>query len=275
MIPISTLKKTGRSSRISAVLGILIAVLSIGAARPARAAEAESFLLPGIDMRSIEFKVGAWCRYRVIDEAMGETDTTLVYLAVVGSEKTATGTAYWLEVESRVPGRSDAERDAARALVDGRIHSMAEGDSIHAYITRFYTRKGKDAPQKGNPADLRKLTLVSPVSASDWKTESQEPLATPAGKFVCEHRVFDRTESRDVPSGRIVIKQKRSDHVEIYTAPSVPLFHLVESVIDRTRESRTVPAVKGIPETGPRQSRTTSVLIAHGAGAKSVFPTVK
>jgi hypothetical protein len=241
------------------------------AGAPARAAEAESFLLPGIDMRSIDFTVGAWCRYRVVDEAMGESDTTLVYLAVVGSEKTVSGTAYWLELESRVPGRSTSERDAARALVDERIHSMAAGDSLHTYISRFYTMKGNDAPQKGDPADLRKLTLVSPSSASDWKTSSGVAVETPAGKFSCEHRVFDRSEARDIPSGRVVIKQKRTDHVEIFTAPSVPLFHLVKSEIDRTRESRTVPAVKGIPETGPRSSHTTSTLIAHGRDAKPII----
>jgi len=242
---------------------------------PARAADVESFLLPGIDMRSIEFAVGAWCRYQVLDVAMGETDTTLVYLAIVGSEKTSTGNAYWLEVESRVPGAADSERDVARALVDERIHSMAEGDSLHHYISRFYTMKGNDAPQPGDPADLRRLTLVSPASQADWKTEPDRPLETPAGKFICEFRRFDRSESRDIPSGRVVLKQKRSDHVEVFTAPSVPLFHLVRSEIDRTRESHTVPAVKGIPETGARQSRTTSVLIAHGTGAKPIIPTVK
>lgn len=252
------------------MLGGLIAFLCIAPAS-LRAADAESFLLPGIDMRSIEFTVGAWCRYRVIDTAMDQSDTTEVYLAVVGSEKTASGTAYWLEVESRVPGKKDDERDVARALVDDRIHSMAEGDSLHTYISRFYTMKGHDAPEKGDPADLRKLTRVSPASAADWKTTPGQPLETPAGKFTCERRVFDRSDSRDVPNGRVVIKQKRTDHVEIFTAPGVPLFHLVKSEIDRTRESRTVPAIKGIPETGPRQSRTTSVLIAHGTNAKPII----
>lgn len=271
MIPISISKKTGRSLRISAALAVLLIVVS-AVVLPVQAADGDSFLLPGIDMRSIEFTVGAWCRYQVIDEAMGDTDTTVVYLAVVGKEKTHSGgNAYWLEVESRVPGRDDSGRDVARALVDEHIHSMAEGDSLHQYISRFYTMKGHEPAQKGNPADLHRLTRVSPAAASDWKTEAGRPLQTPAGKFTCEHRVFDNSESRDMPSGRVVIKQKRTDHVEIYLAPSVPLFHLVKSEIDRTRESRTVPAVKGIPETGPRRSRTTSVLVAHGTGAKPII----
>jgi hypothetical protein len=238
---------------------------------PAWASETESFLLPGIDMRSIEFNVGAWCRYRVVDEAMGEKDTTTVYLAVVGREKTATGTAYWLEVESSVTNAEGAERDVARALVDDRIRSMAEGDSLYHYISRFYTMKSHESPEQGNPADLRRLTMVSPASKADWKSESNRPVETPAGKFTCEYRTFERSESRDIPNGRVVLKQKRSDRVEVYTSASVPLFHLVKSEIDRTRESHTVPPIKGIPDAGPRQSQTTSILIAHGTGAKPMI----
>ena len=62
MIPISILKKTGRSLRISAALALVLMVVS-AVVLPAQAADGDSFLLPGIDMRSIEFTVGAWCRY--------------------------------------------------------------------------------------------------------------------------------------------------------------------------------------------------------------------
>jgi hypothetical protein len=55
----------------------------------------------------------------------------------------------------------------------------------------------------------------------------------------------------------------------------VPLFHLVMSEIDRTRESRTVPAVKGIPETGPRRSRTTKRLDRARRGRETIIPKVE
>jgi hypothetical protein len=51
----------------------------------------------------------------------------------------------------------------------------------------------------------------------------------------------------------------------------VPVFHLVKSEIERTRESRTVPPVRGIPEAGPKTSRTTSLLVAHGTGAEPLI----
>jgi hypothetical protein len=271
MIPISISTKTGRRLRISLVRALTVSALLL-AGRPVLGAETESLLLPGIDMRSIEFTVGAWCRYRVIDEAMGLSDTSTVYLAVVGREKTATGNAYWLEVENVPPGPAGVEHDVARALVDERIQRMAPGDSLHRYISRFYTQKGDGPVQEGDPRQLRRLSMASPASASDWKIEAGRSITTPAGTFVCERRTFVSSEARDIPSGRVILKQKRSDHVDVFTSPSVPVFHLVKSEIERTRESRTVPPVRGIPESGPKTSRTTSLLIAHGTGAKPLIP---
>jgi hypothetical protein len=270
MIPTSISPKIGRRLRTSLTLAAVFAA-GLACVATSRAAETESLLLPGIDMRSIEFKVGAWCRYRVIDEAMGESDTSTVYLAVVGEEKTATGTAYWLEVESIAPGAQKSEHDVARALVDQRIQRMAAGDSLHAYISKFYTRKGDGPVEEGDPRQLRRLSMASPSSPSDWKSEPNQTMQTPAGTFVCERRSFVATEERDIPSGRVILKQKRSDRVEVFTSPSVPIFHLVRSEIERTRESRTVPAVRGIPEAGPKTSRTTSLLVAHGTGARAMI----
>ena len=270
MIPTSISTKTGRLLRTSFLPALIGAMFLAGAAHAAE--QTDSFLLPGLDMRSIEFKVGAWCRYQVVDEALGELDTSLVYLAVVGEEKTKTGRAYWLEVENTVPGGHDSDRDVARALVDERIRTMAEGDSVYHYISHFYTMKGNGPPEKGDSELLRRLTLISPAAPGDWKTESGRRVETPAGPFTCEYRSFDRSEARDIPASHVVLKQKRSDHVEVFTSSSVPLFHLVKSEIDRTRESHAVPAIKGIPETGPRQSRTTSTLMAMGTGAKPMVP---
>jgi len=255
----------------TSILFIAAAAMIVVTSGSSRAAETESLLIPGVDMRKIEFKVGAWCRYRVVDEAMGERDTSIVYLAVVGSEKTARGTAYWLEVESAAAGAPKAERDAARALIDERIKSMAPGDSLHQYISRFYTRKGDGPVEAGDPKQLRRLNMASPGQENVVTAEHDLEITTPAGTFVCMKTSFVAYDARDIPSGRVILKQKRTDRVEVCTSPSVPLFHLVKSEIERTRESRTVPPVRGIPESGPKTSRTTSVLIAHGTGAKPLI----
>lgn len=248
---------------------IALAAIACLPAPGARAAEAESLLLPGIDLRHADFKVGAWCRYVVVDEAMGETDSSEVYMAIVGREATPTGAAYWLEIESGPAGAPAEERELARALVDDRVRAMAEGDSLYHYVTRLYIRKGRGPVETGDPRDLRRLTIVSPTTEADWKTEPRAVVSTPAGELTCDMRHFERDESRDVPTGRVTLKQRRHDRVRVWVSPAVPIFHLARCEIERTRESKTVPPVRGIPDSGPKHSRTTSVVVAYGQGAKA------
>jgi len=261
---------TGRRSRTSGAAAACSAALLL-LTPAARAGEAESLLLPGIDLAGVEFKVGAWCRYLVVDEAMGERDSSSVYLAIVGREKTASGSAYWLEIESGPEGADEADREVARALVDERVRAMAEGDSLYHYISRLYIRKGRGPVEAGDPRDLKRLTIVSPTSETDWQIEAGQVVATPAGELTCELRRFEKDESRDIPTGRVMLKQRRVDRVQVWVAPAVPVFHLAKCEIDRTRESRTVPPVRGIPDAGPKRSRTTSTLVAYGEGAKPLL----
>jgi len=246
-------------------------VAALAPAGVARAAEAESLLLPGIDMRSVEFTVGAWCRYLVVDEAMGDADSSTVYLAVVGREKTPAGNAYWLEIESSPLGAPPDDRDLARALVDERVRTMAEGDSLYHYISRFYVKKGGGPVETGDPRDLRRLTVVSPAAETDWKLEPESVLSTPAGKLTCQRRHFERDESRDIPRGKVTLTLRKNDRVQVWIAPAIPIFHLARCEIDRTREARTVPPVKGIPDSGPKHSRTTSEIVGRGTGAKALI----
>jgi len=241
------------------------------AAPAAHAEDAGTLLLPGIDIRTIQFTVGAWCRYRVLDEAMGEADSSEVRLAIVGREKTSNGHAYWLEIQNGPVGGGSAEREVSLALVDEKVRSMAPGDSLYRYVHQFYIRKGQGPVTPGDPRDLKRLTIVSPPSQSGWQTETGRQLVTPAGEFTCDVRRFEKKESRDIPSGRVTIQQRRSDQVVVWMSTEVPIFHLVKCEIERSRESRTVPPVRGIPESGPRRSRTVSRLVAHGTDARPSF----
>ena len=246
-----------------------MSVLPIGSAR---AADSESLLLPGIDIRSIDFAVGAWCRYRVVDEAMGQSDTSEVMLAIVGRESTPDGPAYWLEIETGPLGGTDDERDFSRVLVDDRVRHMAAGDSVYHFVRRFYIKKGRGPVEPGDPQDLKRLTVVSPASGSDWKVTPGRRIETTAGDIACELRTFEADASRDVPAGRIVIRQRRIDRVQVWVSPAIPVFHLARCEIERLRESKAVPPVPGVPDSGPRTSRTTSEIVSYGTGAKSRFP---
>jgi len=233
------------------------------------AADTGSVLLPGIDIRTIDFEVGAWCRYVVVDEAMDVTDSSLVYIAVVGRESTPRGVAYWLEIENGPVSAAPAERDIARALVDQDVKAMAEGDSLYRYVSEYYIQKGGGPVEPGDVHDLRRLTVVLPASDRDWVVAPRATVATPAGELACESRRFEKTAKSEVQSGRVKIVQRRTDRVEVWTSAAVPVFHLARCVVERERDSKTIPAVRGIPESGPRRSRTTSVVVAFGKGAKS------
>jgi hypothetical protein len=251
-------------------VSIAVALAALAAAEPLRAADAGSVLLPGIDLRTIDFQVGAWCRYVVVDEAMGVTDSSEVYIAVVSRESTPRGAAYWLEIESGPVAGPPADRDLARALVDEGVKTMAEGDSLYRYVSRYYHRRGRGPVEAGDVNDLRRLTIVSPASDRDWVVTPQTKVSTRAGEFACESRRFEKTTTSETPSGRVKIVQRRRDQVEVWTSSAVPVFHLVRCVVQRERESKTVPTVRGIPASGPRQSKTTSIIVAFGKGAKSL-----
>lgn len=258
-----------RTNPASVALFVALAAAAPWGPRPAAAVDTGSVLLPGIDIRKVDFKVGAWCRYVVVDEAMGVADSSLVYIAVVGRESTPHGVAYWLEIENGPVSSSLAERDIARALVDEDVRGMAEGDSLYRYVRRYYVRKGGGPVEPGDVHDLKRLTIVTPASDRDWVVAPRATVATPAGELACESRRFEKTVTSEVPSGRVKIAQRRTDRVEVWTSAAVPVFHLARCVVERERESKTIPAVRGIPESGPRRSRTTSVVVAFGKGAKS------
>ncbi len=165
MIPTSILKRTGRRSRTSVgwLAFFVTAICMTGAAVPA---ELESFLLPGVDVTDIDLEVGRWCRYVVVDEALGEVDSSSFYIAVLGTKAVAGEDAFWIELESGPLGAPQAERDVVRALVSGGIRTLTRGDSLYHYVLELYIRKGNDPAQSVDPVDIKRLTLASPTSDS-------------------------------------------------------------------------------------------------------------
>jgi hypothetical protein len=273
MIPTSTLTGTGPRSPTDGrararARGLVLALAALACSPVVTRAAIQSVLLPGIDIRSVDFAVGAWCRYRVVDDAMGEADSTEVTIAIVGREKAAGASAYWLEIENRPVRGTDDQADYSRALVDERIRSMAPDDSLYRYVLKLYTKKGHGPVEPGDPRDLKGFAIVSPTSESDWKIIPHSGVSTELGDIDCESRSFTTEETRDIPAGHVTIRQHRSDRVQVWMSPKIPIFHLVKCEIERMRESQTVPPVRGIPPSGPRRSLTTSEIEASGSDAR-------
>lgn len=271
MTPISTLQPTGPRLRTSTcgrwILAVCVSLITVTASTAPYGADIESLILPGIDLSEADLHVGNWVRYLVIDEAEGIADTTTVTFAVTGEKDGA----YWLEIENR-PHRDGGEPDVLRVLVDSAITTYAYGDSLYRYIREIYTRKGLEAEKAGDPLSARRLTLARPASEEGWVLTSEVTLQTQAGSVVCELREMTVVDRREVPAGRVKVVRNHEDRFRVWSSDTIPVFHLTKCVIDRVRESRTIPAVQGIPDAGPRTSKTTSVVIAFGHDATPVSP---
>lgn len=247
------------------------AAVVFDAAAP-RGREEESYLLPGVALYEIKPEVGAWCRYLVVDEAMGELDSTAVYVAIPGKAQTDRGEAFWIEVESG-PAGTPSDREVVKALVSARIMDLAFGDSLCRYVEKIYIRRGTGPVELADPASLDRFSLKHPTSDSTWTLSGNVTVTTPVGEFVCERKHLYVEDNREIPMGRVKLVKKDKDIYDLWTSKEVPIFNLVECIIERTRDSKTIPAIPGIPNTGPKTSRTTVRLTDCGRGAGSLVPT--
>lgn len=252
-----------------------MAALLLGAATPAGSEPLESYLIPGIDIRSADLTPGGWCRYLVVDSAEGVVDTSSVYVAVLGTETVEGEEAFWLELENRPPGDDPGRRDVTRVLISSSIKQLSLGDSLYPYIRRLYIKKGTEPAEPADPRDLQRLTLTRPTSDQDWIRQPDVPLQTPLGRLVCERSELTLEESREIPSGRVTVVQKKRDHFVVWSSEVVPVFGLVRCEIERMRESRTVPEIPGIPQAGPRRSRVTTMIVEHGSDATPIITVDK
>jgi len=253
-----------RTSLLVTVSACFALLTTLWNAADAGAEDIDTYLLPGVDIRSADFRAGAWCRYYVIDEADGFSDTSEVYVAVTGSEKIGSKTSWWLRFETK-PMRGDTEStDRTRILIDDDIRTLARGDSLYHYVRKFFVQRGTGAVESGDHRDLERLTLSSPASDRRWTHHPEESIATPAGAVDGTRNELDVSQTRRRPSGRVTVIQKRHDHYTVWSSPAVPIFHLARGVIDRSRESITSPHIPGIPNSGVRVSKVITELIAYG-----------
>jgi hypothetical protein len=262
---------TERFERFLPLFAALVLMWAPGRVAATSDTAMDSFLLPGVEAADIEFQVGAWCRYLIVDEAMGEIDSTLFYFAVLDRETTPDGDSFWVEVEMQPSRATRAQREVARALVAGTVHDLADGDSLYRYVRELYVKKGSDPVEPADPVDLKRVTLARPTSESDWTRREGVDVRTPGREWICDFKELTVEESREVPTGGVTLLQRTSDRFRVWTSDEVPVFGMVKCVIERSRESRTVPPVPGIPNAGARESRTTAVVVDYGSDARPLM----
>lgn len=259
-----------RRSRVKSLawkIGILVCLIATSDGPQA----AESLLVPGADLSQLVVKKGAWCRYMVVDEALGQKDSTDVYVGVPAAESTPRGPAVWLELASRPLRGGEDEGQILRLLVLESVTGFSEGDSLGDYVVKFYIKKGTRAAEEADPKTYEDFSLIVPTSESSWESIEEVPTTTRAGEFSCVKKTRVAENAKEIPTGRVKLIQKSRDDYSVWFSNSVPLFRLVKCVIERSRETEMVPHVAGIPMSGPQYSRTTAELVGFGSNAKPVL----
>jgi hypothetical protein len=272
-MPISISKKPGRASLIKIIFAVL-AWITIALPSVAPAIE-ETFIIPGVDFSQLDLTSGAWCRYLVVDKALGVDDSTEVYIAVPAREKTSDGDAYWVEIRSRPYGADVTEGEIYKLLVLATITEATEQDTLVHYVVQFYIKKGIEPITAEDPARLRDFPLGPPTSKSLWIIEPGVTVTTPAGNFSCEKKKRAVVTEKEIPTGRIKLVEKRNDRWAVWFADEVPVFHLVKCSIERSKETKAVPEVPGIPSSGRRESETVAELLGFGFDAKPIVQIEK
>jgi hypothetical protein len=255
--------------RTSVGRAVVVAAAVMTAAVPGPAAGGDGFLIPGVALSDAVFEVGAWCRYLVVDEVMGAKDSTTVYFAVTGTVEQDGTPSWWLELDSGPAGAPPSQREVACALISSQVKNLAPGDSLFQYVSELYIKKGTGPVERADPAGLEQLTLSNPTSDSDWVVDPGQAVDTPQGRFTCDHKHLVVTDDREINMGRVKLVKNDTDVFDIWLSDDIPIFRVVKCVIERVRDSKTVPQVPGIPNKEREESRTSVELIAFGENAIS------
>ena len=114
-----------------------------------------------------------------------------------------------------------------------------------------------------------------PSAEELWESSHGVNVVTMGGAFKCTKKTRSAESNQEIPTGNIKLIKKSRDDFAVWFCDEVPVFHLVKCVIERSRETDTVPRITGIPVSGPKYSRTGAELTAFGNDAKPILtPTV-
>jgi hypothetical protein len=232
----------------------------------------DGFLIPGVDFSKLILEEGAWCRYRIADEALGTVDSSEVYIGVPSREMTPQGPAYWVEIETRPVGASSDEAQVLKLLVLEHIRDFAVGDSLGDYVVKLYNKSGDHPAREEDPKGYKQFSQVIPTMDSSWVATPNTPTITAGGNFNCIKKERVVVDDREIQTGDVKLIKKSRDDFTVWFSDDIPVFRLAKCEIVRVRQTETVPRIKGIPVSGEKGSKTTAELIAFGYDAKPILP---
>lgn len=251
--------------------GAVIAAIALVCLLPRAGAAAENLLVPGAEFSQLVLEKGAWCRYVVVDEALGQMDSTEVYVGLPGVETTPRGRAFWIELLSRPVGGGEEEGQILKLLILEGITGFSEGDSLGDYVLELYIKRGARPAEKKDPRSYDDLSLIVPTAESSWTTTDGVLAATAAGRFNCTKKTRTAENNQEIPTGKTKLIRKSRDDFRVWFCGDIPVFRLVKCEIERVRETEIVPRIAGVPVGGKKHSRTTAELTGFGRDAKAIL----
>lgn len=260
------------ATTFAAVWAKLLFMVFVGMPTPGLAERTvNNFLIPGVDLSRLAFREGAWCRYVVADEALGQVDTTEVYVGVSAREETDRGTAWWVEIETRPYIGDREDHRVMKLLVLETITQFSVDDSLGRFVLRLYIKNGTRPVQEEDPLRYEDFSLVNPTTDAQWDLRSGVVATTPAGRFTCERKTRTVRKDKKIPTGNVTLITRSEDNYAVWFSDEIPVFRMARCEISRIRETRTEPRISGIPASGRKESKTTAELMAFGFDAEPIL----
>jgi hypothetical protein len=232
----------------------------------------EGFVIPTIAFSRLQIEPGSWCEYLVVEESMGQQDSSRLYLATPRSDLTVDPGYFWFELKGQPLGGDEGDAVIVKLLLSEKIRRFSERDSLGKYVAVIYIKEGKEPVREGDFEVLSHMEKEAAGDTSRWAAGGIERLATAAGDFSCD--TFERVLSYEkiLPAKNSKLISTVSDHHRSWFAGEVPLFHMARYTAERFRNTRMDPPIAGVPVAGARASNTRVELVGFGTGAKTLLP---
>ena len=239
---------------------------------PVACAALEGFVIPTIAFSRLVIEPGSWCEYLVVEESMGQQDSSLLYVSIPKIDRPLEPNYFWLELMGRPLGGDEGDAVIVSLCLSNKIRDFSERDSLGNYVATIYIKEGKEPVREGDFEALSRLDKEAAGDSSSWTAGGNEPLSTDAGDFHCE--VFERVLSYEkiihTKSSNLI--KMVSDNYRSWFAAEVPLFQMVRYTAERLRDTRMDPPIAGVPVAGARASNTRVELVGFGSGAGTLLP---
>lgn len=223
------------------------------------------FLIPGVSLESVSFDAGARVKYLVISYVYGESDSSVVDLAVIDYKD---GEVI-IEIASSPYPAIEGETVTVRLLIDENVKSISSPEEFDDCIRKISVKDGLEpfrepTEEEMEDFDINEIFLKSSAGMK-VRVFDQEELETPAGRFGCDVYEYSKSDVYTVELGGIEAERFEQEISILWLSGDIPFWGLVRSRVEKTKLTRILEGVSPL-EPEPRTTITESILISYIPG---------